>query len=79
MANEKTKPLILALNEAENELAACVNAILHEKQIPCYLLEQVFDKLHRQLKDGAMKELSKASAMYASAIQESKEADERVS
>ena len=54
--NTKPKPLILALNEAEEILATTVNNLLREG-IPCFYLELVVDKIHRQLKVGATAEL----------------------
>lgn len=55
-----SKPLVLALDEAENELVNTVNELIAKYNIPCYLLELIFDKIHRQLKDGAKKEIVSA-------------------
>lgn len=55
-----SKPLVLALDEAESELVNTVNELISKNNIPCYLLELIFDKIHRQLKDGAKKELVSA-------------------
>ena len=55
-----SKPLVLALDEVENELVNTVNELITKYNIPCYLLELIFDKIHRQLKDGAKKEIISA-------------------
>lgn len=65
----KAKPLILAMQDAERGIANSVNAAL-QAGIPCYLLEMIFDKLHRQIKDGAEREMSYAIAQEASEAEE---------
>lgn len=63
--SETPKPLMLAMQEAEQELVSNVNGIMQKHNIPCYFFEMIFDKIHRQIKDGAMKELSNVKADYA--------------
>lgn len=56
----KSKPLILAMDEAEKELINTVNRLMNENNLPCYLFEVIVDKIHRQLKEGAQGELLRA-------------------
>lgn len=60
-----SKPLIVAMNEAEAALFKSVNEIMRANGIPCYLFEMIFDKVHRQIKDGAEQELNHSIAQYA--------------
>lgn len=50
----------LALDNAEKQLVAAVNAIIKEYNLPCYLLEPIFDKVHRVIRDGKERELADA-------------------
>ena len=72
MKTEKTKskPLILAMRETETELVNTVNRLMSENNLPCYFLEIIIDKIHRQLKDGAKTELAQASENYYRPITE---------
>lgn len=65
-AKPQPKPLMLAMRDAESKLVKTVNEVLHEDNIPCYFLEMLLDKIHRQIKDGAGKELAQANAQYLS-------------
>ena len=69
MSNTKSKPLILAMQEAESGIVNNVNAAL-QAGIPCYLLEMILDKVHRQVKDGAAREMSYAIAQQTEAEQD---------
>lgn len=60
----KSKPLILAMKDAENELVKTVNELMSKNNLPCYFFELIFDKIHRQLKDGAKNELAQAERSY---------------
>lgn len=64
----KTKPMILAMQEAEQALVGTVNGIL-KSGVPCYFLELIVDKIHRQIKDGARQELAHAAAQFTSESQ----------
>lgn len=61
----KSKPLILAMQDAEKKLVNCVNEVIQVEKIPFYFLEIIMDKIHQQVKAGAGKELANASAQYA--------------
>ena len=63
--NEKSKPLMLAMRDAEARLVKCVNEVIQEEKIPSYFLEIIIDKIHHQVKDGASKELAQVSAQFA--------------
>lgn len=58
-------PLILVMNEAEDKLTTTINDMLSDYHLPCYLLEMIVDKIHRQLKDVAKNELVTAKNEYA--------------
>ena len=56
------KPLVIVLAEAEQTLAGAVNAVIQQTQLPCYLIEPIIDKIHRQVLDGKTAELAAAKA-----------------
>lgn len=58
MQNQKS--LVIRMAEAEQELAEEMNTIMQRHQLPCFLLEPIVDKLHRQLTEGKGRELAQA-------------------
>lgn len=72
---ETQKPLILRMEEAEKETVAAVNNIMSKCDLPCYFYELVFDKIHRQLKDGAKGELDSAERQYRAEVEARAKAD----
>lgn len=56
------KPLILTMNDSEREIMNVINKTM--QVLPCYLIEMIIDKIHRQLKDGAKAELSTLLNQY---------------
>ena len=54
------KELVIALAEAEQAAVSAVNRIMQEYGLPCYLMEPIVDKLHRQLSEGKNQELTAA-------------------
>lgn len=56
------KPLILELDEAKQELIQCVNNILQNHGLSCYLIEPMFAEIHSQIKATAQNELAQARA-----------------
>jgi hypothetical protein len=54
------KALVIALAEAEQETVDAVNSIMQKHGLPCYLMESIVYKIHRQLTDGKANELSAA-------------------
>lgn len=60
---EKQKPLILRMEEAEQELVDAVNVIIQRHSLPCFLVEPMVDKIHRQVISGKAAELAEARAM----------------
>lgn len=77
MKNEQEikKPLALELEEAEKETVAAVNSIMLKHNLPCYFYEIIFDKIHRQLKDGARGEIDTAAMEYKAAVAARAKAD----
>lgn len=59
---ENQKPLILRMDEAEQELVDAVNAIMQKHSLPCFLVEPMVDKIHRQVISGKAAELAGAKA-----------------
>lgn len=59
------KPLILEINEAEQETLSAVNEIMKKHNLPCSLYEPIISGIHRQLVDGKKNEIQMASAQYA--------------
>lgn len=55
-------PLIIRLKEAEQQIISCVNAVMREQSLPCYLVEPIIEKVHRQVIDEAQKEYKNALA-----------------
>lgn len=56
----KSKNLALVLDEAEGEVTAALSAIMQKHGLPCYLMEPIIDKLHRQINDGKAAEIAAA-------------------
>ena len=55
-----SRNLALVLDEAEREVTAALNAIMQKHGLPCYLMEPIIDKLHRQINDGKAAEIAAA-------------------
>lgn len=60
------KPLILRIEEAKQELIQCVNDIIRDYELNCYLLEPVFADIYTQIRATAQNELAQARAVGAS-------------
>ena len=54
------KALVIALAEAEQEAAEAIQSIMNKHGLPCYLMENIVYKIHRQLTDGKASELAAA-------------------
>lgn len=54
------KALVIVLSEAEQEMTEAVNAIMQKHGLPCYLMEPIAYKIHRQLCDGKATEMAAA-------------------
>lgn len=61
------KSIILEMDEAKRELVQCVNDILQNHGLSCYLIEPMFAELHAQIKSSAQNELAQARAMAINA------------
>lgn len=55
-----SRNLALVLDEAEREVTAALNVIMQKHGLPCYLMEPIIDKLHRQINDGKAAEIAAA-------------------
>lgn len=65
MGEKNDIPLVLAMDEAENELVNVVNEIITDYKLPAYLIERIIDKIHYQIKEAAKQELVNAKNEYA--------------
>jgi hypothetical protein len=52
--------LVVRMAAAEQDLVAAVNGIMAQHSLPCFLMEPLLDKIHRQLIDGKTAELAAA-------------------
>ena len=61
MTNQN-KSIILEIEAAKQELVNCVNTILVNHNLSCYLIEPVFAEMYSQIKTVAQNELAQARA-----------------
>ena len=54
------RSIILKLDDAKQELIQCVNDIMSNHGLPCYLIEPIFAELYSEIKISARKELVQA-------------------
>lgn len=59
------KSIILELDEAKQELIQCVNEIMRNHGLNCYLMEPMFAELYAELQAGAQRDLAQARANEA--------------
>lgn len=57
--------ICIAIDKAEKQLVAALNAVISEYGLPCYLLEPIVGKLYRAVQDGKQRELAAAVAEEA--------------
>ena len=67
MENKERKPLILEIDEAKKELIQCVNNIMQEHGLPCYIVDMLMSDIGAQIKEGAKNELAMAKAQIGAA------------
>lgn len=67
MENKEHKPLILEIDEAKKELIQCVNNIIQEHGLPCYIVDMLMSDIGTQIKEGAKNELAMAKAQIGAA------------
>ena len=53
----KNKELVLALVDAEQAAVVAIKDIMQQYSLPCYLMEPIVDKIHRQILDGKTSEI----------------------
>lgn len=63
------KPIIVEMEEAKQELVQCVNDILANHRLSCYLIEPMFAELYSQIKAESHRELTQARTQYHAAAQ----------
>ena len=56
------KSIILEMEEAKQELIQCVNEIMRQHGLNCYLMEPTFADLYAEVKAEAQRELARAKA-----------------
>lgn len=59
---QKQRPIILEMDDAKQELIQCVNKIMQQHRLSCYLLEPMFAELYAEIKATAKQELAQARA-----------------
>lgn len=59
------RSIILKLDDAKQELIQCVNSIMSNHGLPCYLIEPIFAELYSEIKISAKKELVQAREQEA--------------
>lgn len=52
--------ICIAVDRAEKQLVAALNAVVEEYGLPCCLLEPIVGKLYRAVQDGKQRELAAA-------------------
>lgn len=57
---QKQRPIILEMDDAKRELVQCVNNIMQNHRLSCYLLEPMVAELYAQIKATAKQELAQA-------------------
>ena len=62
---QKQRHIILELDEAKQELIQCVNNIMAQHRLPCYLMEPMFAEMYDQIRASARNELAQARAEEA--------------
>ena len=59
------RSIILELDDAKQELIQCVNNIMSNHGLPCYLIEPIFAELYSEIKASAKRELMQAREQEA--------------
>ena len=59
---KNNKELIIAMLDAEQQMVEAVNVIMQNNGLPCFLMETIVDRVHRQLLDGKAAEIQAAKA-----------------
>lgn len=67
---QKQRPIILKLEDAKQELVSCINNIINNHQLNCYLIEPMITEVYEQIKTSARRELAQARQIEANAQQE---------
>lgn len=65
----KQRSIILELDDAKQELIQCVNSIMGNHGLPCYLIEPMFAELYAEIQATAKRELAQAREQEARIMQ----------
>lgn len=74
----ENKPLILAIEEAKNEIVQAINNAIQVHNLPCYMVDMILTDMSAQVKTGARNELEMAKEQMKIA-EEQKTAEEQKS
>ncbi len=67
--NPNERDLALRMEEAERDLVQAAGEIMERHSLPCFLLEPIMDKVHRQLIESKNQEIKAARLREALANQ----------
>ena len=60
--NRNDRPLVVMLDDAKTELTQCINHLINDYNLPCYLIEPMLADMYTQVKIGAKNELAAAKS-----------------
>lgn len=60
----ESKPIIVRMEDAKRRLIRCINDILREEELNCYLIEPMLGSVYNQIQTQARNELAQAEASY---------------
>lgn len=58
--NNSSRPFVLRLDDAKQEIIQSVNNAINIHQIPCCIVDMILLDIYSQVKDGAKKEMEAA-------------------
>lgn len=60
----ESKPIIIRMEDAKKRLIRCINDILHEEELNCYMIEPMLGSIYSQIQAQARNELAQAEDSY---------------
>lgn len=60
----ESKPIIVRMENAKRRLIRCINDILSEEELNCYMIEPMLGGVYNQIQTQARNELAQAEASY---------------
>ena len=70
-------PQNLAFNQAQRELAGCINYCLQTLKLPTYQVEQILRSLYQEVAAQASQELAQAQSEYEKAMKAEQQKQEK--